>query len=73
MPKGPGSILWFCDPVSLILKISCMTATFTKWTGKNIYLHFILLLSEVLLAKKKILLIIGLEFYFWEGGIALHC
>lgn len=53
MHKGPGSILWLYNPVSLILKISCMTATFTKWKGKNMYLHFILLLSEVLLVKKK--------------------
>lgn len=52
MPKGPGSILWFYNPVSLILKIFCMTATFTKQQGKNMCLHFILLLSEVLLVKK---------------------
>lgn len=53
MPKGPGSILWFYDPIFLIFKISCMTATSTKSTGKNMYLHFILLLSEVLLVGKK--------------------
>lgn len=53
MPKGPGSILWFYNPIFLIFKISCMTATSTKSTGKNMYLHFILLLSEVLLVEKK--------------------
>lgn len=53
MPKGPGSILWFYNPIFFIFKISRMTATSTKWTGKNMYLHFILLLSEVLLVKKK--------------------